>query len=73
MNEGMGYVLAVLSHPCVDSEQEVTVVSGGAACGSDTGSALQLKEAVAGQAGYPELGGLPVLAGVPSQPPGLVA
>lgn len=49
------------------------VVSGGTACGSDTGSALQWKEAAAGQVGCPELGGLPALAGVPSQPPGLVA
>lgn len=51
----------------------MTVARRGAACGSKTGSAFQQKEAVAGQAGSPEIGVLLVEAEVPSQPPGLVA
>lgn len=53
-----------------DPELAVATASGEAACGSNTGSALQEKEAVAGLVGYPEPGGL---LGVPSQPPGLGA
>jgi len=52
---------------------EPAAASGEAACGSDTGSALRYKEAVAGLVGYPEFAPLPVRAGVPSRPPGLVA
>lgn len=62
-----------MSQPSADPELEVMVAGGGAACGSYTGPSLQQKEAVAGQVGYPELGGRLVLLGGPSQPPGLVA
>lgn len=61
----------VMSRP--DPELVATTASGEAACGSNKGSALQCKKAVAGQVGYAELGGLPVQAGVPSHLPGLVA
>ena len=59
-----------MSRLCDYPEQLVMVANGGAACGSNAGSS-QGKEVVAEQVGCPELGGLPVLAGGPSQPPRL--
>lgn len=62
-----------MGQPSPDPERVERVAGGGAAYGSNTGSFLQQREAVAGQVGCPELGGLTVLQGGPSQPPGLVA